>query len=205
MSIKSSEFLMSNSDINKCPKENIPEYPFIGRSNVGKSSLINFICNKKNLAKTSRKPGKTELINHFKINKSWYLVDLPGYGYSVSSKSKKIQFQKIISNYFKKRKQIILTFILIDIRHEPQKIDLEFMKWLNNIKIPFSLIFTKSDKITDKKKNENINFYKKTLENFWEEIPPLFITSSSKKEGKKELTNYIDKLNEEFKKNKLFF
>ena len=149
MSIKSSEFLMSNSDINKCPKENIPEYPFIGRSNVGKSSLINFICNKKNLAKTSRKPGKTELINHFKINKSWYLVDLPGYGYSVSSKSKKIQFQKIISNYFKKRKQIILTFILIDIRHEPQKIDLEFMKWLNSIKIPFSLIFTKSDKITD--------------------------------------------------------
>ena len=139
MSIKSSEFLMSNSDINKCPKENIPEYPFIGRSNVGKSSLINFICNKKNLAKTSRKPGKTELINHFKINKSWYLVDLPGYGYSVSSKSKKIQFQKIISNYFKKRKQIILTFILIDIRHEPQKIDLEFMKWLNSIKIPFSL------------------------------------------------------------------
>jgi len=205
MSIKLSEFLVSNSDIEKCPKDKIPEYPFIGRSNVGKSSLINFICNKKKLAKTSRKPGKTELINHFKINNSWYLVDLPGYGYSVSSKTKKKQFQKIITSYFKKRKQIILTFILIDIRHKPQKIDLEFMRWLNSIKIPFCLIFTKSDKLTNKIKIKNIDFYKKTLENLWEEVPSLFITSSLKKEGGSEIVELIKKLNEDFKKNQTTF
>lgn len=150
MRVTSSEFIISNTDVSKCPNERIPEYAFIGRSNVGKSSLINTICDRKNLAKTSGRPGKTQLINHFKINKSWYLVDLPGYGYARTSKTSKKAFQKLITTYFEKRKQLVSAFVLIDIRHDPQPIDLEFMEWLGTHYIPFAIVFTKQIKKNQK-------------------------------------------------------
>ena len=199
MRITASEFIISNTDVSKCPNEKTPEYAFIGRSNVGKSSLINSICDRKNLAKTSGRPGKTQLINHFKINKCWYLVDLPGYGYARTSKTSKKAFQKLITTYFEKRKQLISAFVLIDIRHDPQPIDLEFMEWLGTHYIPFSIIFTKADKekpMAIKRKTET--YIQKMLDHAWEEAPPHFITSSLHKTGGEELLDYIAKLNEKF-------
>ena len=199
MRITASEFIISNTDVSKCPNEKTPEYAFIGRSNVGKSSLINSICDRKNLAKTSGRPGKTQLINHFKINKSWYLVDLPGYGYARTSKTSKKAFQKLITTYFEKRKQLVSAFVLIDIRHDPQPIDLEFMEWLGTHYIPFSIIFTKADKekpMAIKRKTET--YIQKMLDHAWEEAPPHFITSSLQRTGGEELLGYIAKLNEDF-------
>jgi len=193
--IKKAEFVMSNAQVNKCPKENLPEYAFIGRSNVGKSSLINMITNHKNLAKTSGRPGKTQLINHFKIDNSWFLVDLPGYGYARVSKSTKKVFQQFITNYFKERKQLISAFVLVDIRHQPQKIDIDFMQWLGNNGIPFAIVFTKADKLKPMAIERNIQIYQETLLQNWEEFPPYFITSAENKTGKEELTSYIENIN----------
>ncbi|WP_435134306.1 ribosome biogenesis GTP-binding protein YihA/YsxC [Formosa sp. A9] len=195
MEIKSAEFVMSNSDVKKCPKDRLPEYAFIGRSNVGKSSLINMLTHRKSLAKTSGRPGKTQLINHFIINKNWYLVDLPGYGYARVSKSTKKVFQKFITEYFSKREQLVSAFVLVDIRHTPQPIDLEFMAWLGEHGIPFSIIFTKADKLKPKAIENHIEAYKNILLETWEEIPNYFITSSSKTIGKDELLNYIETIN----------
>ncbi|MDC0380058.1 ribosome biogenesis GTP-binding protein YihA/YsxC [Flavobacteriaceae bacterium] len=195
MHIKTATFVVSNQDVSKCPKNNFPEYAFIGRSNVGKSSLINMLTNQKKLAKTSGRPGKTQLINHFLINDQWYLVDLPGYGYARVSKSSKKTFQKFITSYFRERRQLVCAFVLIDIRHEPQQIDLNFMQWLGEHQIPFSIIFTKSDKLKPKAIERNIVHYQKVLREKWEELPQHFITSSTKFEGKEELLNYIDSIN----------
>ena len=198
MLVKSARFVISNTDIEKCPNNNLPEYAFIGRSNVGKSSLINSICNKKTLAKTSSKPGKTQLINHYLINDKWFLVDLPGYGYANASKTKKKIFQSFIKTYFIKRKQLINAFLLIDIRHEPQKIDVNFMRWLGNNQIPFSIIFTKSDKLKTHALNEKLNNYKQIMiHEVWESLPPIFVTSSLKNKGGDDILNYIDNLNSE--------
>tara|TARA_B100000927_G_scaffold52386_1_gene39386 strand:- start:20146 stop:20748 length:603 start_codon:yes stop_codon:yes gene_type:complete len=198
MYVKSARFVISNTDIEKCPNNNLPEYAFIGRSNVGKSSLINSICNKKALAKTSSKPGKTQLINHYLINNKWFLVDLPGYGYANASKTKKEIFQSFITTYFIKRKQLINAFLLIDIRHEPQKIDVNFMRWLGNNQIPFSIIFTKSDKLKTHTLNEKLNNYKQIMiHEVWESLPPIFVTSSLKNKGGDDILNYIDNLNSE--------
>ena len=198
MKIASAEFVMSNSDVAKCPKHNLPEYAFIGRSNVGKSSLINMLTNRKNLAKTSGKPGKTQLINHFLINKKWYLVDLPGYGYARASKQDKKTFQKFIINYFNKRKQLVSAFVLIDIRHKPLPIDLEFMQWLGENMIPFSIIFTKADKLKPKAIEEHVNKYREVLLESWEEMPNYFVTSSTKKTGKEAVLNHINTINENY-------
>jgi GTP-binding protein len=195
MQIKSAEFVVSNSDVSKCPKELLPEYAFIGRSNVGKSSLINMLTSRKSLAKTSGRPGKTQLINHFIINKNWYLVDLPGYGYAKVSKSSKKVFQKFITAYFNQREQLISAFVLVDIRHEPQPVDLEFMQYLGENSIPFSIIFTKADKLRPKAIDNHIEAYKNIMLETWEEIPNYFITSSSKDIGKEELLEYIDNTN----------
>ena len=195
MQIKSAEFVVSNSDVSKCPKELLPEYAFIGRSNVGKSSLINMLTSRKSLAKTSGRPGKTQLINHFIINKNWYLVDLPGYGYAKVSKSSKKVFQKFITAYFNQREQLISAFVLVDIRHEPQPVDLEFMQYLGENSIPFSIIFTKADKLRPKVIDNHIEAYKNIMLETWEEIPNYFITSSSKDIGKEELLEYIETTN----------
>ena len=195
MKIKSAEFVVSNSDVAKCPKNNIPEYAFIGRSNVGKSSLINMLTNRKSLAKTSGRPGKTQLINHFIINDSWYLVDLPGYGYARVSKTAKKTFQKFITQYFEYREQLVTAFVLVDIRHKPQPIDLEFMQWLGENSIPFSIIFTKADKLKPKAIERHVEDYKTILLETWEEMPNYYVTSSSKKIGKDAVLDYIDLLN----------
>ncbi len=200
MKITSAEFIMSNQDVKKCPDSGIPEYAFIGRSNVGKSSLINMLTNHKNLAKTSGRPGKTQLINHFLINKSWHLVDLPGYGYARVSKTSKAKFQKFITKYFEQRKQLISGFVLVDVRHDPQPIDIEFMEWLGESGIPFSIVFTKADKLKPKALEKNVQAYKTfMLEGMWEEMPPYFITSSSNKTGREELLGYIENINESLK------
>jgi len=195
MKIRSAEFIMSNSNVMKAPKDRIPEYAFIGRSNVGKSSLINMLMERKDLAKTSGKPGKTQLINHFKINEEWFLVDLPGYGYAKVSKKKRTIFQFFIENYFKEREQLVCTFVLIDSRHDPQKIDLDFMKFLGENQIPFCIVFTKADKLGSSKLNKQITSYKKKLLNTWETIPTSFITSSSNGLGRKEFLDFIDNVN----------
>ena len=195
MKVTSSEFLISNSNVNKCPSNNLSDYAFIGRSNVGKSSLINALCNKKSLAKTSSRPGKTQLINHFLINNSWHLVDLPGYGYARTSKTQKKIFQKFITEYFNERKQLVSAFVLIDIRHEPQPIDLDFMYWLGEKEIPFSIIFTKSDKLKPNKKKINIENYFNKMNDQWNSFPVHFITSAAKKNGIKDVLIYIDQLN----------
>ncbi len=197
MQIKSAEFVVSNQDVAKCPNNNIPEYAFIGRSNVGKSSLINMLTDRKSLAKTSGRPGKTQLINHFFINTNWYLVDLPGYGYARVSKSAKKVFQKFITAYFEKRKQLVSAFVLVDIRHDPQPIDLEFMQWLGENMIPFSIIFTKADKLKPKAIENHVDSYKNILLETWEDVPNYFITSASKKIGREELLKYIDSINKE--------
>ena len=196
MNVAHAEFVMSNTKVEQCPKSILPEYAFIGRSNVGKSSLINMLCNRKKLAKTSSRPGKTQLINHFLINKKWHLVDLPGYGYARVSKTQKKTFQKFITNYFIKRKELISAFLLIDLRHKPQNLDLEFMSWLGENFIPFSIIFTKSDKLKKKEIKENTSNYLKRLEEDWEEVPKYFITSSEKRIGKDKLLNYIHEINQ---------
>ena len=195
MNVAHAEFVVSNTKVEKCPKSKIPEYAFIGRSNVGKSSLINMLCNRKKLAKTSSRPGKTQLINHYLINKQWHLVDLPGYGYAKVSKTRKKTFQKFITNYFVKRKELIAAFLLVDLRHKPQIIDLEFMNWLGENWIPFSIVFTKADKLKEKEIKKNIYEYFKRLEDDWEEIPKHFITSSEKSIGKDELLSYINHIN----------
>lgn len=197
MKITSAEFVMSNSDVAKCPNNKLPEYAFIGRSNVGKSSLINMLMQRKNLAKTSGKPGKTQLINHFLINKNWHLVDLPGYGYARVSKSSKKTFQKFITQYFEKRQQLVLGFVLIDSRHEPQPIDLEFMEWLGENQIPFNIIFTKADKLKPNALKRNIENYTQKMLETWQEMPPYFVTSSSNGEGRDQLLMYIEEINSE--------
>ena len=195
MRIKTATFVVSNQEVSKCPKNNLPEYAFIGRSNVGKSSLINMLTNQKKLAKTSGRPGKTQLINHFIINQQWYLVDLPGYGYARVSRSTKNIFQKFITAYFKQRKQLVCAFVLIDIRHEPQPIDLEFMQWLGENAIPFNIVFTKSDKLKPKAIERNIENYSVVLKEQWEELPQYFITSSLNYDGKLELLTHIGQIN----------
>lgn len=196
MKIKSAEFVMSNSDVEKCPKSRLPEYAFIGRSNVGKSSLINMLTDRKSLAKTSGRPGKTQLINHFLINKDWYLVDLPGYGYARVSKSSKKTFQKFITQYFALREQLVTAFVLVDIRHDPQPIDLEFMQWLGENGIPFSIIFTKADKLKPMAIERHVAEYNTILLETWEAMPNYFITSSSNGVGQEAVLGYIEGLNE---------
>ncbi|WP_288318834.1 ribosome biogenesis GTP-binding protein YihA/YsxC [Xylanibacter caecicola] len=195
MEIKNSEFVVSSPVVSKCPDDNKPEYAFIGRSNVGKSSLINMLCNHKGLAKTSATPGKTLLINHFIINKEWYLVDLPGYGYARRSKSVQQKLQQMIMSYILQREQLINVFVLIDIRHEPQKIDVEFIDWLGQSNIPFSIVFTKADKLTASKISSNVNSYLEKLKETWEELPPYFVTSSEKRIGRDEILDYIEQIN----------
>lgn len=197
MKINTAEFVISNSDVDKCPKELLPEYAFIGRSNVGKSSLINMLTGRNSLAKTSGKPGKTQLINHFKINENWFLVDLPGYGYARVSKSTKETFQKFITDYFERREQLVCAFVLIDIRHEAQKIDLEFINYLGEIEVPFGIIFTKADKISRGKIEQHVAAYRKALlANNWEEMPQYFVTSSTEGTGREKVLEYIDEINQ---------
>jgi GTP-binding protein len=202
MKISQAEFIISNAEVSKCPKDFLPEYAFIGRSNVGKSSLINMLTQHKNLAKTSGRPGKTQLINHFLINKNWFLVDLPGYGYARVSKKTKNIFQQFITDYFETREQLVCAFVLIDIRHEAQEIDLEFMAYMGESEIPFCIIFTKADKIGKVKAETHIAAYKKKMiANNWEEMPQYFITSASDGTGKSTLLDFIDELNQEIFKN----
>jgi len=197
MKINTAEFIVSNSDVSLCPKELLPEYAFIGRSNVGKSSLINMLTNRNSLAKTSGRPGKTQLINHFKINENWFLVDLPGYGYARVSKSTKEVFQKFITDYFERREQLVCAFILIDIRHEAQKIDLEFITYLGETEVPFCIVFTKADKISRGKIDQQVAAYRKQLlANNWEEMPQYFVTSSTEATGRDEVLKYIDEVNQ---------
>jgi GTP-binding protein len=195
MDINSAKFVMSNTDVKKCPQDNKPEYAFIGRSNVGKSSLINMLTGQKGLAMTSATPGKTLLINHFIINDNWYLVDLPGYGYAKRGQKQQAQITKIIEDYVLDREQLTSLFVLIDCRHEPQKIELEFISWLGENSVPFGIIFTKADKLSHSKLVENIRHYQEVLSEQWEELPVSFITSSAKKMGRTEILDYIDSIN----------
>ncbi|MFM2292939.1 MAG: hypothetical protein RIS29_2752 [Bacteroidota bacterium] len=195
MIIKSAEFVISNTDYKKCPDSRLPEYAFIGRSNVGKSSLINMLTNKNGLAMTSSKPGKTLLINHFLINNNWHLVDLPGYGYATAGKKTREQLKNIIESYILEREQLTCLFVLLDCRHEPQKIDLEFMEWLGESGVPFCIIFTKLDKLSHVKAVENIRAYKEKMLESWEELPVIFETSSEKRTGRDEVLGYISGIN----------
>jgi GTP-binding protein len=188
-------FEISSPDLKRCPDPWLPEYAFIGRSNVGKSSLINALVNQKNLAKTSGRPGKTQLINFFNVSAKWFLVDLPGYGYAKVSKKAREKFQANITNYISKRDSLINTFVLLDIRLEPQTIDLEFMEWLGNKEIPFSIVFTKSDKLSKSQINRSVDIYKSTLKKSWEELPEIFVTSAKTNVGRLEILNFIDDLN----------
>ena len=196
MIIKSSRFVMSNTDVKKCPKPVIPEYAFIGRSNVGKSSLINMLTGRKSLAKISGRPGKTRLINHFIINENWYLVDLPGYGYAQASKTDRKVWKGFVKDYLIKRENLICTFVLVDVRHKPQKIDLDFMYQMAIRNLPFVIVFTKSDKISKAQVNQNIRDYKKRMLEEWESMPLYFITSATKRNGRDEILDYIEELNE---------
>jgi len=195
MEIKQAEFSLSAPVVSMCPKDTKPEYAFIGRSNVGKSSLINMLTNNKKLAKTSSTPGKTLLINHFIINKEWYLVDLPGYGFAKRSKKEVDKLDQMIRGYILQREQLVNVFVLVDIRLEPQKIDLEFIEWLGLSSIPFAIIFTKADKLTPNKARQAMEAYKKKLSETWEELPPIFLTSSEKKDGRDDVLNYIEQIN----------
>ncbi|HHT35383.1 MAG: YihA family ribosome biogenesis GTP-binding protein [Bacteroidia bacterium] len=195
MNIQAAEFIISNTDHHKCPQDGKPEYAFIGRSNVGKSSLINMLTNRKGLAMTSSTPGKTMLINHFLINGEWYLVDLPGYGYARRGKEGREKLRVIIEDYILEREVLTSLFVLVDSRHEPQKIDLEFMEWLGENGIPFALIFTKADKQGSGKLLMNVNAYKEKMLESWEELPPIFVTSSEKGQGRAELLDYINQIN----------
>jgi len=198
MIIKSATFICSNTKISALPVANMPEYAFIGRSNVGKSSLINMLVNQHGLAKTSQKPGKTQLINHFLVNEKWYIVDLPGYGYAKVSKNSRESWEKFIRNYITKRESLQCVFVLIDSRIPPQKIDIEFCCWMGEIQIPFVLAFTKTDKQSVSKTSQNIALFKKELSGWFEEIPPIFITSSEKTLGRDEILNFIDQTNLDF-------
>ncbi len=202
MEIKSAEFVISNADVKKCPADGKVEYAFIGRSNVGKSSLINMLTRNKKLAMTSATPGKTLLINHFLINKSWYLVDLPGYGFAQRNKKTQEKITKIIEDYILTREQMANLFLLIDIRLEPQKIDLEFMEWLGENGIPFAIVFTKADKLTNGKNKSNVQKYLAKIKQSWEELPPYFITSSESRLGRDELLEYIDQINKSISEEK---
>ncbi len=197
MEVKEAQFVTSNSDVKKCPPPKKPEYAFIGRSNVGKSSLINRMTNKKSLAKTSGKPGKTRLINHFIINNEWYLVDLPGYGYAEVPKAERLKWEKMIRQYILQRENLQCLFVLIDSRHDAQEIDLNFMEWLGTSQIPFSIVFTKTDKLKPSELEENLNKYKEKLLETWEELPPVFITSAETGEGTTEILDYIGDVNKE--------
>lgn len=197
MEITNAEFVISNTDVKKCPAGIFPEYAFIGRSNVGKSSLINMLTGRKGLAMTSATPGKTMLINHFLINHSWYIVDLPGYGYARRGQKGKTQIQRIIEDYILEREQMTNLFLLIDSRLDPQTIDLEFMEWLGKHGVPFSIVFTKGDKLKGGRLNTNIQQYLKKLKEQWEELPPYFVTSSENRMGRKELLDYIESINKE--------
>lgn len=197
MEISNAEFIISNTDVQKCPAGTLPEYAFIGRSNVGKSSLINMLTGRKGLAMTSATPGKTMLINHFLINKNWYLVDLPGYGYAKRGQKGQKQIKDIIESYILKRAQMTNLFVLIDSRLEPQTIDLEFIEWLGEHDVPFAMVFTKGDKLKGGKLNNNINQYLKKLLEQWEELPPYFVTSAEDRMGREELLTYIEEINKE--------
>jgi GTP-binding protein len=199
MEIKTASFTLSAPTVSKCPQDTKPEYAFIGRSNVGKSSLINMLTNHRRLAKTSQTPGKTLLINHFIINKEWYLVDLPGYGYAKRSKKEVDRLDQMIRSYILQREQLVNVFVLVDIRLEPQKIDLEFIEWLGLSSVPFSIIFTKADKLTPAKAHQAVEAYKKVLLETWEELPPVFVTSAEKKEGREALLSYISDINDSLK------
>lgn len=192
MRVTTASFVTSSAKVEQCPESDLPEFAFIGRSNVGKSSLTNMLCDRKSLAKTSGSPGKTKLINHFLINESWHLVDLPGFGYAKVSKKDRASFMRMIYNYFEKRKNMVSAFVLVDSRIEPQRIDLEFIKWLGERSIPFAIVFTKIDKMSSSDLGKNLNRYKKKLLEEWEEIPPIFSTSATSKHGQEELLNYID-------------
>ena len=199
MKIKSAEFVISNTDFRKCPAGNRPEYAFIGRSNVGKSSLINMLTGRNGLAKTSSTPGKTLLINHFMVNNEWYIVDLPGYGYARRGKEQREQLRHIIQTYILGRQQMTNLFVLVDSRHEPQAVDMEFMNWCGEHNVPFSIVFTKMDKMGRDAGQRNIEAYKQQLGETWEELPPIFITSSQDGRGRDELLDYIDSINKQLK------
>lgn len=196
MEIKEAQFIVSNSDVSKCPAPDRPEYAFIGRSNVGKSSLINMLTNKKNLAKTSGRPGKTQLINHFLINKEWYLVDLPGYGYAKVPKAERLKWEKFLKRYILKRENLYCLFVLIDSRHEAQKVDLDFMQWLGISSIPFSIIFTKTDKLKPEELDANLKAYEEKMFETWETMPGYFVSSAETAAGKDEILNFIEGVNQ---------
>lgn len=200
MDIRTAEFVVSNTDVSKCPAGNLPEYAFIGRSNVGKSSLINLLTARKGLAMTSATPGKTMLINHFLINKNWYIVDLPGYGYAKRGQKGQEQIRTVIANYILRREQMTNLFVLIDCRHEPQPIDLDFMAWLGQYGIPFSIVFTKADKLTSGKLDKQVKAYLARLSQEWEELPPHFVSSADKGLGRTEILQYIEIINQELNK-----
>ena len=193
--IKQARFLCSNTEVAKCPAPDKPEYAFIGRSNVGKSSLINMLVGQNSLAKVSVRPGKTQLINHFILDESWYLVDLPGYGYAKVSMTMKEKFQKIISNYIRRRENLYCLFVLIDVRHEPQKIDVEFITWLGENQVPFAIIFTKADKLGKVSVSKNVEAYKKELKKLWEELPPILVSSAEDGTGREEIISFIENIN----------
>ena len=196
MEIKNAEFTLSAPMVSMCPKDTRPEYAFIGRSNVGKSSLINMLTRNKKLAKTSATPGKTLLINHFIINREWYLVDLPGYGFAKRSKKEVARLEQMINGYILQRQQLVNVFVLVDVRLEAQKIDLEFIEWLGQSSVPFAIVFTKADKLTQNKVAQNVAAYKKVLAETWEELPPIFVTSSESRQGRDEVLQYIDDINQ---------
>lgn len=203
MQIQSAEFVMSNSKVTLCPDSRLPEYAFIGRSNVGKSSLINMLTGKKSLAKTSSTPGKTQLINHFLINKKWHLVDLPGYGYAKVSVKARKKFQSFITDYFLKRPQLVAAFVLVDVRHPPQQIDLDFLEWLGENQIPFYLVFTKADKLSKLRVQQHVDAYKKQLlSGSWAALPEYFVTSATDKTGREEILQEIDRINTSFNTHK---
>lgn len=205
MVIKTAEFVKSSQKWQDCPEPTLPEYAFIGRSNVGKSSLINAIMNHKDLAKTSQTPGKTQLINHFLVNENWYLTDLPGYGYAKVSKSIRKDFEKLITNYILNRRNLVNLFVLIDIRHNPQKIDMEFIEWCGESGIPFSIVFTKADKMKPNAAKDNVEKYKEELLKTWADLPEIYVTSAEKKEGGDLILNFIQKTNEFLTNNKVNF
>jgi len=195
MNITKAEFVTSSSDVSQCPTEQIPEYAFIGRSNVGKSSLINMLVERKKLAKTSSTPGKTRLINHFKINDQWFLADLPGYGYAKVSKKERDSFAKMIEKYATHRSNLVCFFVLVDARHKPQQLDLDFIEWLGDSNLPFVIVLTKVDKVTQKDKSANLKLLKEELSEIWEELPLIFESSAVKATGKKEIMEFIDETN----------